>query len=74
MDNVELLRLAATFPCDPRHKQLLLESANELEILTRSLRIAGGYICSTNGYKHMTADQVVTMIRDAVIRGDKEDD
>ena len=33
MDNVELLRLAATFPCDPRHKQLLLESADEIKRL-----------------------------------------
>jgi hypothetical protein len=31
MDNVELLRAAATLPCDPRHKQLLLESADLIE-------------------------------------------
>lgn len=37
-DHVDLLRVAATFPCDPRHKQLLLESANEIERLREALR------------------------------------
>lgn len=32
-DHVDLLRVAATFPCDPRHKQLLLEAADEIERL-----------------------------------------
>ena len=40
MDNVELLRLAATFPCDPRHKQLLLESAAQIERLQYAVGIA----------------------------------
>jgi hypothetical protein len=39
-DNVELLRLAATFPCDPRHKQLLLESADQIERLRTAIGAA----------------------------------
>ena len=39
-DNVELLRLAATLPCDPRHKQLLLESADQIERLQYAVGIA----------------------------------
>lgn len=73
-DNADLLRVAATFPCDPRHKQLLLESAYEIEVLTRCLNIAAGYISATSGYTHMHPQQVADMIRNAVITGDENDD
>jgi hypothetical protein len=39
-DNVIFLRIAANFPCDPRHKQLLLESADEIERLRTAVALA----------------------------------
>jgi hypothetical protein len=55
-------------------RQERFEAADEIELLTRCLGIAAGYISATPGWTDKHPQQVVTMIRDAVIRGDEEDD